>query len=140
VVSTLHFFAPATSANCCGQPHFLNLWILWKIRPEFHTRKPLIQNSKQALSQQTPQTLLTKPHIHPKYSTKITTDKKVVYPRPILFVLVSFLEPSHFRRDLFWLGSQKPRRAQLRISPKCRITDKPCRICCPTRVLGQGVL
>jgi hypothetical protein len=59
------------------------LWILWKIRPEFHTRKPLVQNSKQAFSQQSPQALLLKTQICQKYKvglvhkTKTQTTLKV---------------------------------------------------------------
>jgi hypothetical protein len=56
--------------------HFLQerfgSWILWKKRPEFHTRKSLMQNSKQTFSQQIPQAPLLTP-IYQNYFAKIKT-------------------------------------------------------------------
>ena len=116
------------------------LWILWKIRPEFHTRKALVQNSKRAFSRQTPQALLSKPHIYQKYFSKNITDEKANgvlrksgrdAPRrrslpkgcsPVRICPVNF--------SFFVENSRKKRRAHLCIPSECRIMDKPRDICC----------
>lgn len=54
----IKIFAPAISVEHFGPEHFFSLWTLWKIRPEFNTGKPPVQNSKRAFFQQTPQALL----------------------------------------------------------------------------------
>jgi hypothetical protein len=71
---------PAVSINRLRQGRFFSLWTLWKIRPEFHTRKPLVQNSKRAFYPQTPQALrIKKPYIS-KYFPAIITDEKTSRP------------------------------------------------------------
>lgn len=71
---------PAVNVKRSVQGRFFGLWILWKIRPEFHTRKPLVQNSKRAFSQQNPQALRIKTPYISNYFPAIITDEKTSRP------------------------------------------------------------
>jgi hypothetical protein len=119
-----------------GQGRFLGLWTLWKNRPEFHTRKPLVQNSKQAFSQQNPQTLLSK--THPNYFAQITIDEKASRKLVNYFApAVSVVQP---QRRLFLICDLSKRgRAHLHIPSECRIPDKPRGICCFESFFKQEV-
>jgi len=96
------------------------LWILWKIRPEFHTRKPLVQNSKRAFYQQNPQALLAKPYTHQKSKVGLVRKTKVK----------TNINVGHDRHKRTVSGGHVTGRAHLHVASQHRILDNHRGIFC----------